>query len=38
MTYLSSKGYRVLAPDMRGYGYSDAFEHVEDYDVFSIRP
>ena len=36
MTYLSSKGYRALAPDMRGYGYSDAPEHVEDYDVFSI--
>ena len=36
MTYLSSKGYRVLAPDMRGYGYSDAPDAVEEYDVFSI--
>jgi pimeloyl-ACP methyl ester carboxylesterase len=36
MVYLASHGYRVLAPDMRGFGYSDAPDAVEDYDVFSI--
>ena len=36
IVYLASHGYHVLAPDMRGYGYSDAPLAVEDYDVFSI--
>ena len=33
---LAAAGYRVLAPDMRGYGASSAPAAVEDYDVLSL--
>jgi len=37
IVFFASKGYRVLAPDMRGYGGSDAPLPVEEYDCFSIH-
>jgi pimeloyl-ACP methyl ester carboxylesterase len=33
---LAQAGYRVLAPDMRGYGKSSAPEAIEDYDVVTL--
>jgi epoxide hydrolase A/B len=33
---LSAAGYRVLAPDMRGYGNSSAPAAIEDYDVIAL--
>jgi len=33
---LTGAGYRVLAPDMRGYGRSSAPARVEDYDVVTL--
>ncbi len=33
---LAAAGYRVVAPDMRGYGGTDAPELTEDYDVITI--
>ncbi len=33
---LSALGYRVIAPDQRGYGSSDAPDAVEDYDIFRL--
>jgi len=36
LTFLSDNGYRVVAPDMRGYGETDAPDDVESYDVRSL--
>jgi pimeloyl-ACP methyl ester carboxylesterase len=33
---LADAGYRVLAPDQRGYGRSSAPSRVEDYDIFAL--
>ena len=33
---LAAAGYRVVAPDMRGYGGTEAPESAEDYDVITI--
>ncbi len=33
---LASAGYRVVAPDQRGYGRSSRPESVEDYDIFHL--
>ncbi len=33
LTALAAAGYRVVAPDMRGYGETDAPPNVEDYDI-----
>lgn len=33
---LADAGYRVIAPDMRGYGDSDKPEDVTDYDIFHL--
>ena len=33
ITYFAKAGYRVAAPDMRGYGKTDAPEGVEEYDI-----
>src|SRR6195952_1571454 len=33
---LAAAGYRVLAPDMRGYGASSAPPAIEDYDIVSL--
>ena len=33
MQYFSQRGYRVVAPDMRGYGSTDAPDAVEAYDI-----
>jgi pimeloyl-ACP methyl ester carboxylesterase len=33
---LAAAGYRVLAPDMRGYGRSSAPEAIEDYDIVAL--
>lgn len=34
--FLARKGYRVIVPDMRGYGYSSSPTEVESFDCFSI--
>ena len=34
--FLAEHGYRVLAPDQRGYGRSTRPERVEDYDILSL--
>jgi pimeloyl-ACP methyl ester carboxylesterase len=34
---LASAGFRVIAPDLRGYGRSDAPEHVLDYSLDKVR-
>ena len=36
MTYFAAKGWRCVAPDMRGYGGSSAPTHVADYTVGEI--
>lgn len=36
LTYFSNAGYRVVAPDMRGYGETDAPASVEDYDIVTL--
>ncbi|MFT4861056.1 MAG: pimeloyl-ACP methyl ester carboxylesterase [Pseudohongiellaceae bacterium] len=36
MTYFANAGYRVVAPDMRGYGQTDAPEGVESYDIVTL--
>ena len=33
MGYFVESGYRVVAPDMRGYGRTDAPEDVNEYDI-----
>ncbi len=33
---IAAQGYRVIAPDMRGYGGSDRPEAVEDYDIHKL--
>jgi pimeloyl-ACP methyl ester carboxylesterase len=33
---LAAAGYKVVAPDMRGYGASDRPEAIEDYDIFHL--
>ena len=33
---IAAAGYRVVAPDMRGYGETDAPPNVEDYDAYTI--
>lgn len=33
---LAAAGYRVLAPDMRGYGRSSSPPAIEDYDIFAL--
>lgn len=33
---LAEAGYRVVAPDMRGYGASDRPVAIEDYDIFHL--
>jgi pimeloyl-ACP methyl ester carboxylesterase len=36
MLALAEAGYRVAAPDMRGYGATDAPENVEDYNIVEL--
>ncbi|MFN3217990.1 MAG: alpha/beta fold hydrolase [Acidimicrobiales bacterium] len=36
ITGLAAAGYRVVAPDMRGYGASDRPEAIEAYDIFQL--
>ena len=36
ITYFANAGYRVVAPDMRGYGKSDAPDEVESYDIVTL--
>ena len=36
ITYFANAGYRVVAPDMRGYGKTDAPEAEEEYDIFKL--
>ena len=36
LQYFGKNGYRVMAPDMRGYGYSSCPPNVDDYDVHCI--
>lgn len=36
MTFLAANGYRVVAPDMRGYGETDAPAAVDDYDILTL--
>ncbi|XP_031125396.1 uncharacterized protein LOC116027788 [Ipomoea triloba] len=36
MLYLASKGYRAIAPDLRGYGDTDAPPSADTYSVFHI--
>ncbi|MCG8416069.1 MAG: alpha/beta hydrolase [Pseudomonadales bacterium] len=36
ITFLANAGYRVVAPDMRGYGETDAPAEVEDYDIVHL--
>ncbi len=36
ITFLAEAGYRVAAPDMRGYGESDKPTHVEDYNITEL--
>jgi|TARA_B110000908_G_scaffold72415_1_gene87385 pimeloyl-ACP methyl ester carboxylesterase len=33
---LVEQGYHVIAPDQRGYGYSDQPKHVDDYDIHQL--
>ena len=33
---LAAAGYRVVAPDQRGYGRTDHPERIEDYDIFRL--
>ena len=36
ITFFAKNGYRVVAPDMRGYGKTDAPESPEDYDIVTL--
>jgi pimeloyl-ACP methyl ester carboxylesterase len=36
ITYFSNAGYRVIAPDMRGYGKTDSPETSEDFDIVTL--
>ena len=36
ITALANAGYRVVAPDMRGYGQTDAPADVDDYDIVQL--
>lgn len=36
LTFLAEAGYRVVAPDMRGYGETDKPPSVEDYDIVQL--
>lgn len=36
LTYFANAGYRVVAPDMRGYGETEAPPNVEDYDIVNL--
>ena len=36
MTYFADAGYRVVAPDMRGYGETDKPDNVDDYDIVHL--
>ncbi|MBT4091872.1 MAG: alpha/beta fold hydrolase, partial [Deltaproteobacteria bacterium] len=33
---IAKAGFRVVAPDQRGYGQTDAPEAIEDYDMFKL--
>ena len=33
---IAEAGYKVIAPDMRGYATSDAPESITDYDIFHL--
>ncbi len=36
LTFFAAQGFRVVAPDMRGYGETDAPPDVEDYDIVEL--
>lgn len=36
LSYFANSGYRVVAPDMRGYGKTDAPDDVADYDIVTL--
>ena len=36
ITYFANAGYRVVAPDMRGYGKTEAPEAVDEYDIRNL--
>jgi pimeloyl-ACP methyl ester carboxylesterase len=36
LTALADAGYRAVAPDMRGYGKTEAPPNVEDYDIYDL--
>ena len=36
LTFFAEAGYRVVAPDMRGYGETDKPPRVEDYDIVQL--
>ena len=36
LSFLANNGYRVVAPDMRGYGETDAPENVDNYDIVQL--
>ncbi len=36
LPFLAESGFRAVAPDMRGYGESDAPEKIEDYDIQKV--
>lgn len=36
ITYFSNAGYRVVAPDMRGYGKTDSPESPEEFDIVTL--
>jgi pimeloyl-ACP methyl ester carboxylesterase len=36
LTFLADAGYRVVAPDMRGYGETDKPANVDDYDIVQL--
>lgn len=36
ITFFANAGYRVVAPDMRGYGQTDAPQPIESYDIVTL--